>query len=153
MKSSGNSLARIHFFTKIVKKEEWKNSLAGENEKDVIRVLEGIGYVNGVDFERQYPIGERFVIDIAFVKEQVAIEVDGNSHKYTKQKQMDKKRDSYLSSNNWVPIRIYDKDFFGYKRSFYKNLIKEIVEERRKQYEIGTLYHIDIPNYRDEDYE
>ena len=65
----------------------------------------------------------------------------------------DHKRDRYLYNINWVVIRIQDKDFFGYKLSFYKNLIKEIVEERRKQWEKGYLYHIDFRNYKDEDYE
>lgn len=127
--------------------------MAGQNENRVIEVLNNIGYKEDIDYFRQHPIGERFVIDIAFVKEQVAIEVDGLGHDVKKQRKMDLKRDSYLRSINWIPIRIKDREFFGYKGSFYKNLIKEIVEERRNQFEIGTLFPIDFPNYIEEDYE
>lgn len=144
---------RINFFSTIVHKKEWKDSMAGKNEEKVISVLEGIGFKCGVDFVRQYPIGERFVIDIAFVNEQIAIEVDGKGHNETKQRKMDEKRDRYLKDNNWIPIRIKDKEFFGFKGSFYKSLIKMIVSERREQWNKGTLYEIDIPNYVDEDYE
>lgn len=152
-RNSSSKLARILFFQNQVHQEVWKSSMAGENEERVLNVVRGIGYVEGIDFKRQHPIGERFVIDIAFVKEQVAIEVDGDAHNCKKQKRMDDKRDRYLRQNNWIPIRIKDKEFFGYKGSFYKNLIREIVEERRRQWEIGGLFPIDIPNYKDEDYE
>lgn len=152
-KGKGSSLARIHFFTKIVKKEEWKKSMAGKNEDSVIRVILGLGYVENIDFYRQYPIGERFVIDVAFKNEQVAVEVDGENHKRKEQAALDRKRDSYLKDNNWVSIRVKDKEFFGYKGSFYKSLIKQIVEERREQYQKGILYPIEIPRYVNEDYE
>lgn len=148
-----NSLARIRFFEKQVHNQNWKNTMSGKNEDKVIEVLEGCGFVQDKDFVRQHPIGERFVLDFAFVNEQVAIEVDGKSHKREKQRGSDKKRDSYLRSNEWVVIRIDDEELFGYKLSFYKNLMKEIVLERREQWEKGALFAIDIPYYKDEDYE
>lgn len=148
-----NTLARIRFFAERVHHPEWKKSMAGKNENGVIEVLEGMGYVEDKDFVRQHPIGERFVIDFAFVKEQVAIEVDGTNHDSKKQKSSDKKRDKYLFDNNWVSIRIKDREFFGYKKSFYKNFIKEIVEERREQWIKGNLFAIDIPNFNEKDYE
>jgi very-short-patch-repair endonuclease len=132
--------------------KEWKDNMAGQNEDGAIKIFDLLGYSLGSDYVRQYPIGERFVLDFAFVNEQVAIEIDGDSHRTKKQKAIDAKRDKYLSRNGWVPLRIYDKDLNGYKGSFFKNLIREIVEERRKQYDIGKLYAIDIPNYVDEDY-
>ena len=127
--------------------------MAGKNESDVLQVLTDLGYMDGKDFTRQHPIGEKFVIDFAFVKEQVAIEVDGKSHNDKKQKRSDDQRDKYLRWNNWVPIRIKDEEFFGYKKSFFKNLIREVVEERRQQWKIGTLFEIDIPNFIESDYE
>jgi very-short-patch-repair endonuclease len=147
------SLHRIKFFEKQVHDQRWKDSMAGENEKPVIHILEACGYVLGKDFLRQHPIGERFVIDFAFVNEQIAIEVDGKSHEAKNQKRLDRMRDSYLLNNNWVPIRIKDKDIFGWKMSFYKSLIKEVVEERRLQWSKGELYAIDIPNFNQNDYE
>lgn len=127
--------------------------MSGENESRVLMALKGLGYVLGRDFVRQYPMGERFVIDFAFINEQLAIEVDGEKHNEKRQKQWDKKRDSFLEWNNWLIIRIKDKDFFGYKGSFYKSLIKVVVEERREQWEIGKLYPIEIPIYEDGDYD
>lgn len=148
-----SAISRINFFQKIVKIQAWKDSITGENETRVINVLNDLGYILNKDYVRQHPIGERFVIDIAFLKEQIAIEVDSKKHEYQKQWLNDKKRDSYLQLNNWIALRIKDKEFFGYKGSFYKSLIKEIVEDRRKQWEVGCLFPIDIPNYVDEDYE
>jgi len=130
-----------------------KDYISGKNEKKVINVLQNLGYKLNKDFVRQHPIGERFVIDIAFIKEQVAIEVDGDNHNTKKQKLKDKKRDNYLLENNWIPIRIKDKEFFGYNGSFFKSLINEIIKERRIQWNNGKLYEIDIPNYKEEDYE
>jgi len=147
------SIHRIRFFEKQVHQEAWKNSMAGKNEEPVIKILDTLEYKQDVDYQRQYPVGEMFVIDFAFVNEQIALEVDGTSHHYIKQKTKDKKRDKYLFSNNWVSLRIKDEDLFGYKMSFYKSLIKEIVEERREQYTTGRLYPLDFTRYYDQDYE
>jgi len=148
-----NSLARIRFFQERVHHQKWRENMAGENEDDVIEVIESMGYIENKDFVRQHPIGERFVIDFAFVNEQVAIEVDGDSHDRKSQILLDKRRDKYLHDNNWVSIRIKDKEFFGYKKSFYKNFIREIVEERRDQWQKGFLFAIEIPNFNEKDYE
>lgn len=147
-------LARIRFFQNQVHHENWKNSMAGKNEEPVIKIIESLGYTLGKDFVRQYPIGEKFVMDFAFVNEQVSVEVDGESHKDSKQKRKDEKRDKYLHENNWVSIRIKDEQLkTPYQLSFYKNLIRDIVEERREQWIKGSLYAVDVPYYVDEDYE
>jgi len=148
-----STLVRQRFFDKTVHHPAWKDAMSGENEERALTLFDAMGYKLNKDFVRQHPIGERFVIDFAFVNEQVAIEIDGKSHLAKKQMKMDDSRDMYLRHNNWIPIRIQDSDLFGYKMSFYKNLIKDIVGERRKQWEIGQLYEIEIPNYKDEDYE
>lgn len=148
------NIYRQHFFDIIVHKKEWKDSLCGRNEKFVIDRLENIGFKLNQDFMRQHPLGQRFVVDIAFVKEQVAIEVDGKDHLQKEKRKMDRKRDSYMRSNNWCVIRIDDRDFKNaYKQSFYMNLIKEVVLERRRQYEDGKLYPIDFSKFSEEDYE
>ena len=144
---------RRTFFQTQVKMPQWKDSMAGKNEDSVIEVLQNLGYKKDIDFVRQHPIGERFVIDIAFIKEQIAIEVDGSKHSDKKQKNWDRRRDNFLFSNNWVSLRIKDKEFFGYKGSFYKSLIKEIVDERREQWEKGFLYPIDVPEFEEKDYD
>ena len=151
---TGNSLHRIKFFETIVHQKNWKDNMAGKNEEPVIKIIESIGYQIDTDFVRQHPIGERFVMDFAFINEQVSIEVDGESHEDKRQKIKDKKRDKYLHDNNWVSIRIKDKNLdTTYKLSFFKNLIRDIVEERREQWRKGQLFAIDIPHYREADYE
>lgn len=146
-------LHRQRFFEKSVFHPKVRDCLSGNNELEVIRWLESMEFKEGIDFVRQHPIGERFVIDIAFIKEQVALEVDGKSHDHGKQKRKDRARDKYLGQNNWIPIRIRDHDMVGYRGSFYKSLIKQIVDERHAQWNIGALVHIDIPNYVEKDYE
>lgn len=148
-----NSIHRQIFFDKQVKTEAWKNSMAGQNENEAIKILEALEFVINKDFVRQHPIGERFVMDFAFINEKVAVEIDGKNHDEKKQRALDRKRDIYLHRNGWLSIRIKDKDLVGYKGSFYKNLIRDVVLERREQYDKGVLYHIDIPNYNEKDYE
>jgi very-short-patch-repair endonuclease len=145
-------LARQRFFAKPVHHPAWKKNMAGENEDRIIIILENLGYKEGRDYVRQHPIGERFVIDFAWVNEQVALEVDGGSHDDKKQKEKDRRRDSYLRTINWVPMRVRETDFEGFRGSFYKALIKEIVEERRAAWTVGNLYPVDFPNYVDQDF-
>lgn len=152
MKTTPN-LHRQRFFDRQVHMPVWKKSMAGENEERIINIFNQIGFFEGSDFVRQHPIGERFVIDFAFVSEQFAIEVDGTNHDEKKQKALDKRRDSYLRTVNWVPLRIREEDLRGERGSFYKSLIKEIVEERRKQWQGGKLYEIEIPRYEEADFE
>lgn len=152
--ANGPSLHRIRFFEKIVHLPAWRDSLAGKNEEPVIKIIESVGYTLGKDFVRQYPIGERFVMDFAFINEQVSIEVDGENHKYRKQRKLDEMRDKFLHENNWVSIRVPDAKINTiYGRSFFKSLIMEIVEERRAQWEIGQLVALDVPYFKDEDFE
>ena len=66
-----NSLARIKFFEKVVHHPNWKDSMAGNNERPVIDILSTLGYQINTDYQRQYPIGERFVVDFAFINEKI----------------------------------------------------------------------------------
>lgn len=148
-----SQIGRDIFFDKTVHIQSVKDCLSGKNEDQVITVLESMGYKIGCDFHRQHPVGLRYVLDFAFIHEQVAIEIDGKDHLTKAAKQKDKIRDRFLHAHNWVTIRIQDSDFKGYKASFYKNLIREIVEDRRAQYEKGVLYPIDFNRFVESDYE
>lgn len=148
------SLARQRYFDRTVYIKEIKDCISGRNEKKVMKVFDSLGYKLDEDYVRQHPIGERFVLDFAFVELRLAIEVDGVSHNYKKQKKVDRMRDNFLHTNDWVVIRVNEKDFFNvYKMSFYKNLIKQVVTERRIQRQKGNLFHIDIPRFIQTDYE
>lgn len=146
-------IRRQLYFDKTVHIKSIKDCISGKNEENVIKILNSIDYNLGVDFVRQHPIGGKFVIDIAFINEQIAIEVDGANHLQKKQKIIDKQRDKFLRDNNWIPIRINDKEFFGFKLSFYRYLIDDIVKIRRQQYQNGILYPIDIKDFKEEDYD
>lgn len=147
-------ISRQRFFEKAVHLEKVKDCISGKNEIKVISVLQNLGYVLNTDFVRQYPIAQRYVLDFAFVNEQVALEIDGDSHNSKIQTKKDNIRDRYLRENNWISIRIKDEEMFNtYKFSFYKNLIRDIVDERRQEYNDGDLRKRDFTNYNVKDYE
>lgn len=150
--SKPDLFARRRFFENQVHHPKWKDSMACVHENDVISAIEDAGLSLDIDFVRQHPIGERFVIDIAFIPEKVAVEVDGESHGAKKMVKMDKRRDRFLWDNGWVSIRVPEKKFFGSGRSYYKFLIREVVEARREQLDGGRLRDIDIQEYNEEDY-
>lgn len=127
--------------------------MSGRNEKPVMQVMESLGYVLDKDFVRQHPVGQRYVIDFAFIPEKIAIEIDGSNHTSKLDKKRDLLRDRYLKTANWVTIRVNEKEFFGYKGSFYKSLIKEMVDERRIQLEKGNLYDIEFKKFNENDYD
>jgi very-short-patch-repair endonuclease len=140
------------FFDNIVHKGNWKKQMSGKNESKVIELLENFGYVLEKDFYRQYPI-EPFVIDIAFPKIHLAIEVDGSSHDSKIQIAKDKVRDIYLKENGWFVLRLPEKKLFEDKNPFYKYLLKECIEDLTKDYEDGKIYYEDFKNYFEQDYE
>ena len=119
------------FFSKQVYMKVWQNSMSGKNEEIVLDILKNWEYKLDEDFKRQFPIGDRYVADFAFPDEKVVIEVDGVSHSHIKERKKDKIKDKFYKWNDWVIIRIPEKKFFN-NPSFWKHLIHEVVEERRK---------------------
>lgn len=140
------SKQRQVFFDKQVHLDIWKNTMSGKNEKLVMNILENLGYIHGVDYYRQYPI-EPFVLDFAFPKLRLCIEIDGESHSKKIQQRKDYDRDCYLNLNKWIILRIREKDMFGEKGSFYKSLIKEVIEDLTEQYNQGKIWEVDFIKY------
>jgi very-short-patch-repair endonuclease len=124
---------RAHYFDKTVHHPKIKEAISGKNEESIIEILKMNEYHLGEDYVRQHPIASLYVIDFAFINEQIVIEVDGTNHDTKKQMKKDRSRDFYLRSNGWVVIRIADRNFQK-NPAFFRYLIKEIVEERREQY-------------------
>lgn len=117
--------------------------MSGKNEEGVIKILESLGYQLGLDYERQYPFANNFVADFAFVSEQVVVEVDGVNHLTKKQRLKDKKRDNFFVESGWEVVRINDRELIPEKLSFYKHLIREVIEERREMYNKGDIFQHD----------
>lgn len=141
------------YFDKTIKNPEWVKNISGENEESVVRIFDVLDYHIGIDYIRQHGVGERYIIDFAFVNEKVAIEADGTSHFSKRQKKKDEIRDRYLFENQWICIRISTGKISPYKMSFYKNLIQEVVEERRKLFSEGKIYPIDFTKFNEKDFE
>lgn len=131
MKKDTRQVIRQNFFSKQVFMDSWKKSMTGENEKLFIDILDMHGYKEDKDYKWQYPFADRYMIDVAFVEEKIAVEIDDITHRCIKQKRKDLERDMFLRWNNWVVLRIPEKRLIE-DQSFYYHLIKEIVEERRK---------------------
>jgi len=136
---------RAYYFDKTVHHPKVKEAISGKNEEVIIEVMKMNGYRLGKDYVRQHPIASLYVVDFAFINEQVVIEVDGENHNSKKQIKKDQSRDFYLRSNGWVVIRIADRNFQK-NPAFFRYLIKEVVQERREQYEKAMLER----NYFDE---
>lgn len=130
-KQKRKSGARSHFFDKQVHMKEWKESMSGENEKIVVEMLDSWGYEKGQDYVRQLPVGDKYVCDFAFPKERVVLEVDGNDHKSKERRLKDEKRDRFFYRNGWAVIRMTDEQLTK-APSFFRHLIKEVIDERKK---------------------
>ena len=140
------SKERQYFFDHQVYLNSWKDTMSSKNEEKIISILNNLGYIHSLDYFRQYPV-EPFVLDFAFPKIRLCIEIDGTSHNSKIQIKKDYDRDCYLRLNNWIVIRIKDKDMSGEKGSFYKSLIKEVIEDLTNQYNQGKIWEVDFVKY------
>jgi very-short-patch-repair endonuclease len=85
--------------------------ISSKTEWEIQNKMNEFGLVEGTHFFHQYSINDTFIVDFAFPKSKLVVEVDGDSHRGKKQIQIDYKRDSYLSLNGWKVIRVTNKDF------------------------------------------
>lgn len=93
-----------------------KNKLPSYPEKFYMNLLDWNGY-KGL-YEREHKQGKYF-IDIAFIKEKLAIEIDGGLHKLEEIRKKDKRKDEFLRSLGW---KIYRVEWTGVKN---KKLLNE----------------------------
>ena len=106
-----------------------KKAISGNNEKIVRSLIESLGYVEGEHFIWQYPV-DHYILDFAFPMEKVCIEADGKEHLTKNIKKKDYKRDMLLYGQGWVVIRVETNQLDSYKLSFYRNLIREVMEDK-----------------------
>lgn len=78
-------------------------------ERNLRQALEGRDFTKGVHFAIQYPLRLSFILDFAFPKEKVAIEVDGHFwHSSKKAKKYDSFKDKVLKGRGWEVLRFSD---------------------------------------------
>jgi very-short-patch-repair endonuclease len=63
----------------------------------------------GVRFRRQHPIGP-YIVDFCCPKENLIIEIDGNSHWEASAGEHDAQRSEYLRTNGWRIIRYTNRE-------------------------------------------
>lgn len=98
--------ARYRFLEKHPEETAWrKRNKPSYPEKCFISFLEERGYTTKYYIEREYPIFP-YYIDFAFVKEKIAVEVDGSQHLEKDRKEKDRKKDELLLSKGWKILRI-----------------------------------------------
>lgn len=74
-------------------------------EEEVNKVLRELGFIEGIDYFRQYPIPP-YIADFAFPSLRLIIEVDGPVHDILHVKLKDRIRDRYLISKGWRIVRL-----------------------------------------------
>lgn len=102
-------------------------------EKDAHAVLEDAG----LKFEKQWRMG-RYLIDIAFPKEKLAVQMDGDywhgnpavfpalTEKQRSRKLLDQKIDAMCGDSGWAVIRMWEKDFRRCPKSLSEAVIKKL---------------------------
>ena len=94
-------------------------------ERSVREALEERGLKRGIDFVVQYPIRYSWIVDIAFPKQKVAIELDGEMwHNTAKARKRDSFKDITLKRGGWRVLR-----FWGYEiEQDLEGCIEQILE-------------------------
>jgi len=109
--------------------------LSSKTEFSFIDFLISLGYKKDIDFIHQFvcsneDIGKIFVVDFCFPSEKFILELDGYNHKQRKHKQVDNLRDKILNENGYQVLRI-KTPIDEFHKSYYKNLIPEIINNKR----------------------
>ena len=87
--------------------------------------------VLGYKFRRQYSI-DQFVIDFYCPELKLAIELDGNVHEVSDQKEYDIERQKYLEEFGIQFIRIKNEEFLGNPNKAFGRIEKKIVSLIKK---------------------
>ena len=90
-------------------RRDLRNNLTGA-EGELWKYLKG-GQLNGRKFRRQHSIGN-FILDFYCPSEKIAIELDGQVHRYSAAEQADMERDKALDELGIRVLRFENKDVF-----------------------------------------
>jgi len=102
----------------------------GLYETDIERMLreeiESRGYKKGKDFVVQFPLRYSFILDIAFPKQMIAVEADGEHYHTSKEaKKRDYFKNKILKKLGWKVIRFWGEEI----RNNVKGCVDKIVLE------------------------
>jgi len=90
--------------------------------------------LSGVKFRRQYSV-DQYVIDFYAPALKFAIELDGDIHNLSEQKEYDKKRQEYLEQFGIKFLRITNEELLGNANKTFEKIeteIKTILNNRKK---------------------
>jgi very-short-patch-repair endonuclease len=79
----------------------------------------------GVSFRRQHPIG-RYVIDFYCPSAGLAIEVDGGQHAAGHQKEVDLRRDRWLSANGVRMLRFWNNEVLSNLEGVLQTIVMDL---------------------------
>ncbi len=83
--------------------------------------------IQGLKFRRQYSI-DNHIVDFYCPKIRLAIEVDGESHLYEKQKEKDLEKETKLEKANIKLVRYLNTDIYDNIEGVIEDLYKQIEE-------------------------
>jgi very-short-patch-repair endonuclease len=79
----------------------------------------------GVSFRRQHPIG-RYVLDFYCPSVGLAIEVDGGQHAAGPQKEIDLRRDQWLSANGVRMLRFWNNEVLSNLQGVLQTIVMDL---------------------------
>jgi very-short-patch-repair endonuclease len=92
----------------------------------------------GVSFRRQHPIG-RYVLDSYCASAGLAIEVDGGQHAEGSQREIDRRRDQWLSANGIRMLRFWNNEVLSNLRGVLQTIVVELEKTPSRREERADL--------------
>jgi len=78
----------------------------------------------GLEFKRQYPIGD-YIVDFICREKKLVVEIDGGQHNEDLNIRADSVRTQYLNNKGYKVIRFWNSDIDNNIESVYKELMRE----------------------------
>jgi very-short-patch-repair endonuclease len=92
----------------------------------------------GVSFRRQHPIG-RYVLDFYCASAGLAIEVDGGQHAEGSQREIDRRRDQWLSANGIRMLRFWNNEVLSNLQGVLQTIVMELEKTPSRREERADL--------------
>jgi very-short-patch-repair endonuclease len=92
----------------------------------------------GVSFRRQHPI-RRYVLDSYCASAGLAIEVDGGQHAEGSQREIDRRRDQWLSANGIRMLRFWNNEVLSNLRGVLQTIVVELEKTPSRREERADL--------------